>query len=172
MQNWITEEEMEEYEDFIWVDPDTGCYLWQGTISPNGYGVISIGGKPISTHRLAWLLSRDEDPTGWYCCHTCDRKSCCNPSHLFLGTAKQNSEDAVAKGRYKGFRPSQRMVTPNELEIMVARYQSGETWYRIGKDLNRPQQHVKTRVEGVLYGDIFEFLDEFAGRVAEIEAAA
>lgn len=172
MKMWITEAEMEEYEDFLWVDPETDCYLWQGSRSPNGYGVMDIGGKPISTHRLAWLLSRDEDPTGWYVCHTCDRKSCVNPDHLFLGTAKQNTEDAKSKGRFNVFRPSQRMVTKNELDEMVARYASGQTWYRIGKDMNRPQQHVKLRVEGVLYGDIFQFLKDFETRVEESEAAA
>jgi hypothetical protein len=31
--------------------------------------------------------------------HTCDNPPCCNPAHLFVGTAKINLQDASRKGR-------------------------------------------------------------------------
>lgn len=43
-------------------------------------------------------------PDKMYICHRCDQPACCNPSHLFLGTAQDNSDDMVAKGRYGGKR--------------------------------------------------------------------
>jgi hypothetical protein len=32
-------------------------------------------------------------------CHRCDNPPCCRPDHLFLGTAKDNSQDSMQKGR-------------------------------------------------------------------------
>ncbi|WP_225783601.1 HNH endonuclease [Xenophilus sp. Marseille-Q4582] len=32
-------------------------------------------------------------------CHRCDNPACCNPSHLFVATHKQNNDDKVAKRR-------------------------------------------------------------------------
>jgi hypothetical protein len=38
-------------------------------------------------------------PDGMWVCHTCDTPPCVRPLHLFLGTNRDNSQDALAKGR-------------------------------------------------------------------------
>ena len=40
---------------------------------------------------------------GYECCHNCDVPNCIEPEHLWEGTHKQNIQDALAKGRMKGW---------------------------------------------------------------------
>lgn len=60
------------------------------------------GGKQrrMLANRLAWLLYHREDPGEKMACHRCDRPKCVNPKHLYLGTQKQNLDDAMHRGRF------------------------------------------------------------------------
>lgn len=82
----------------ITADPSK-CWEWQGVILDSGYGQIRIHQRGISTHRLAYELTNGAIPHGLNVCHTCDNKKCCNPAHLFLGTALDNTLDKMKKGR-------------------------------------------------------------------------
>lgn len=65
--------------------------------------------RTIKVHRLAYNYYYEEDPEELFVCHTCDEPRCVNPEHLFLGTAEDNTWDAIAKGRFvKVTRPWQR----------------------------------------------------------------
>lgn len=79
-------------------DP-AACWTWQGTLDRKGYGQISDRGRSIRAHRLAWELEHGQIPSGMQVCHRCDNPPCCNPAHLFLGTAADNQHDKRNKGR-------------------------------------------------------------------------
>jgi len=79
--------------------PEGGCWEWQGYVADNGYGQFGWNGELWSTHRFAYTAAYGAPPAGFYVCHHCDNRKCCRPSHLFLGTAKDNNDDRDRKGR-------------------------------------------------------------------------
>jgi HNH endonuclease len=55
--------------------------------------------RQIYVHRLSWVLTYGRVRKGLHVLHRCDVRECFNPSHLFLGTPKDNIHDMISKGR-------------------------------------------------------------------------
>lgn len=84
-----------------WIgEPNSGCWLWDGAISTNGYGAFRFNNKTVPAHRASYMLFTGNINSGFEICHKCDTPSCVNPSHLFLGTHKDNMVDASRKGKF------------------------------------------------------------------------
>ncbi len=80
------------------VDKASDCWMWTGFLT-NGYGHFWLNSRKIRAHRFSWILSNGDIPDGLIVCHHCDNPKCVNPSHLFLGTHSDNTQDCVRKGR-------------------------------------------------------------------------
>jgi len=82
-----------------WVDRSGDCHIWMGSKNTQKYGQFCFKKKYYKAHRVAYRLAFGPIPEGLLCCHHCDNPSCVNPAHLFLGTAQDNSDDKMSKGR-------------------------------------------------------------------------
>lgn len=140
----------------FWESVDKGnpdeCWNWQGsTIDSNkrrGYtsaprGQIHAGRYADNNkqaveyaYRVSWMIHNGDIPDGMFVCHDCDNSLCVNPKHLFLGTAKDNTEDSKNKGRmYSQTHPAthalksrskRTKITPQDADILREYYFAGK----------------------------------------------
>ncbi len=85
----------------------SGCILWTGTLTDQGYGKIGklkcvkhLGATTaFKAHQLTYTLYHGPYDRSKMLCHTCHNRNCINVSHLYLGTAKDNCRDMWEAGR-------------------------------------------------------------------------
>ena len=103
------------------VNKTEDCWLWTGTTYRGGYGHFrrKIEGRWVmyKAHRYAIeYFGKKYIPEGMFVCHSCDNPSCVNPDHLFLGSAKENTQDCIKKGRQRhGVCKTKHAVTEEEV---------------------------------------------------------
>jgi hypothetical protein len=95
-----------EYQRFInKVNFTSNCWEWTGTKYRGGYGHFrrQINGEWVmaKAHRYSYEVHKGPIPDGLLILHSCDNPSCVNPAHLRAGTAKENVQDMIKKGRKK-----------------------------------------------------------------------
>lgn len=82
--------------------PECGCWLFTGgwDHSSGGYGEFCIKkGLYKKAHRVSWEIFKGPIPDNLHVLHKCDTPPCCNPTHLYLGTEKNNTDDRFARNR-------------------------------------------------------------------------
>ena len=124
------------------------CWLWQAARIPTGYGMMgtSPSSKIRGAHRVSWTIHRGPIPQGMSVCHTCDVPACVNPNHLFLGTHKENMQDAQRKGRM-----AQRVMDAEAVEKAKSLHRSGMSYRAMSKMMGVHPSVIHRYVTGKTY---------------------
>lgn len=134
------------------------CWIWHGATNSKGYGRFCLHGRRIQAHRVAWSLYHDEDPGELLVCHNCDNPPCCNPGHLFIGTAHDNTQNMMDKGRGVGPRRPPRRRGPHR----------GETHYKANLSEAQVLDIRRLRSSGMRTKDIARIFDITVSHVSSI----
>lgn len=110
-----------------------GCWFWSGN-HRNGRPQFRFPRqtKNSSTNasRVAWELTNGAIPNGLLVCHNCpggDNPACVNPAHMFLGTQRDNREDASRKGQLCcGERHPNTKFSDQVVRLIRQRYAAGD----------------------------------------------
>jgi predicted XRE-type DNA-binding protein len=117
---------VERFESLYLPEPNSGCWLWTGSLNKAGYGEFSIGGSKPAAYRLSYYLYKGKIPPKMNVCHACDTPSCVNPDHLWLGTHAENIADAASKNRmHPGEKNGSAKLKEQEVLDIVAMYNTG-----------------------------------------------
>jgi len=80
------------------VDPDKGCWIWQGGTSGTGrgggYPRMCLDGQTVAVHRVMFTNEHGYIPGKKQIDHKCRNRLCVNPhpDHLEMVTHKQNQK--------------------------------------------------------------------------------
>lgn len=129
--SWNKIHDMKAYlEERSMPEPNSGCWLWLGSINRLGYGQTAYFNGVTKAHRLSWLTHRGTIPDRMMVLHKCDVRQCINPDHLFLGTQTDNMRDMARKGRGKsipqlGAKNPMARLSEGAASQILARYRAG-----------------------------------------------
>ena len=138
------------------VEKTTECWLWTGGKTKAGYGLIRVDYKAVLTHRFSYELAFGLIFGVVKVCHHCDNRACVNPKHLFLGTDKDNHQDAKAKGRtVHGEKNGQAKLTIAQvLEIRSVRHKTGVSFAELGRRYAVSQTTTRKAFLGLSWGHL------------------
>jgi len=136
-----------------------GCWEFRPEQKSGIYRQFNPGGgrKPIMAHRYSWELHNGPITPGLLVCHKCDNPKCVRPDHLFLGTPKENLEDASRKRRLCfGEKNNKARVSSDVVRQMFKERRQGATTAQIVKRFGLS----RSQIFKILTGDQWAHLEE------------
>lgn len=121
------------------------CWEWNYHKLPFGYGQTRIGAVAYYSHQIQYFLTYGAYDRSLLIRHKCDNPSCCNPSHLSLGTHIDNAQDKVDRNRQS--RESFTLTDEEILEIHNL-YLKGLTQSSIAMKYSLTQSFVSRVISG------------------------
>ena len=114
------------------------CWIWTGGTT-KGYAAFTFGDwnapEEQYGHRASYRMFKGPIPKGMLVMHACDTPLCVNPSHLALGTIKENNDDSRRKGRATvGTKSHLAKVNEDDVREIRRRRAAGERLKAIGAD--------------------------------------
>jgi hypothetical protein len=98
-KTWFDKSMIDRFLEKIMPVTESGCWIWLGSTTKDGYGRAWINGKMTTAHRFSYEHFNEPIPVGMFALHKCDTPSCVNPNHIFIGTRSDNMKDSIRKGR-------------------------------------------------------------------------
>lgn len=132
-------------------DRITGCLTWVGSLTGNGYGLVSMPralqneGWPANSlvHRVACFLTNGPPPfQGAQSRHLCHNKPCIEPEHLAWGSPADNSADTAKAARWKS------KLTREQVAELRTAHASGSTQQSLASKYGISPQTVWSIVHG------------------------
>lgn len=134
----------------FWEKVDVGsadeCWTWKASINRLGYGSIGWNRKVVEAHRVSFFLANGIWPGEKHVLHSCDNRACVNPSHLRLGTHRENMKDMSVRSRAD--KHSKRLLTIEQAREIRAKRESGVTLRGLAKEYGVS----KSVIDGIVYG--------------------
>ncbi len=127
------------------------CWLWTNSPDSRGYGTFYANRKYFRAHRFSWTLFNGVIQNNLRVCHSCDNRMCVNPNHLFLGTAKDNMQDCLRKGRKnpaKGEKVATSVLTRKQVETVKDLCGQGLSQSEVGRMFGVKSQAINKIMRG------------------------
>lgn len=139
------------------VNKTESCWLWTGAKAE--YGKFWLDGKTVSAHRLVYESIHGAVPDGMMVCHHCDNPLCVNPNHLFLGTASDNIEDMIQKGRQgytgqRGVKNPKVKLHPYQVREIRIKARQGQSSSRLAKQYGVNKSTINRIINGDLWSHV------------------
>lgn len=124
------------------------CWLWNGTMKKRGgYGLFDMYGHGMHASRASYILHNGpipEQEDALHVCHRCDNPRCVNPKHLFLGTHRQNVNDATTKGRMGR---KAKILTAERMEYIVVSMRAGRSMRSLAREIGCNHASISERLK-------------------------